>query len=568
MSKDKPLKLELSPPFERNPIPVRDLDLDLRNPRFPRDAADQYDALALMMATSGERCIELLTDILSMGGLSSVDVPIVIKSGARFTVLEGNRRLTCLRIWEDPSILSRNPSTAKFHKRVERIVTSASYTPPASLVVVVAPSEGDAAPWIDRKHGNGMVGAGTVQWGAAMKDRRAARKNPENRSRALAFVELVSDIYKDEQDVMDALEEVRESRYSFIQRFIDRPAVRSKLGLSFDSGAMIMEYSADDTLPIIRKVLTDFARPKAPSGKSWARELNRAEEFTSYLDQNEDILPAMLAASRPIITTLEQEDGNESSGEAIETPELPQDESALSVEPSVTSSSDEFSLSETPDEVQPPGEQQDREMQAPSHGLSQPEEGSGEDLESEEQANLPLPDSADVQSGREEMWEESEDSESEYRPPRPIAREEHIFRGLNLDKFSSRIQRIVRETSLLSVYQRPEVTAVMLRVILDLACYQFLKSRGREPEKDLDKRIKSAIKLLEPTAPEALKDAESTSPLKRAFHDTDATTIRLVQYAVHSTDNGRTPAEVLILGERYSPLLVAMNEDMRKNSAP
>lgn len=121
---------------------------------------------------------------------------------------------------------------------------------------------------------------------------------------------------------------------------------------------------------------------------------------------------------------------------------------------------------------------------------------------------------------------------------------------------------MVRLTSLLSVKRQNEIVAVMLRVILDLTAYQFLKSHGRDVPKNLDDRLKTAIKLIEPNASDALGTAEETSPLRKAFHGTTANSIRLVQYAVHDIHSGSTPAEVFTLADRYAPVLVSMNANM------
>ncbi|QIM22387.1 hypothetical protein G7075_16610 [Phycicoccus sp. HDW14] len=151
------------------------------------------------------------------------------------------------------------------------------------------------------------------------------------------------------------------------------------------------------------------------------------------------------------------------------------------------------------------------------------------------------------------------------RPPRPTSPPAHIFRGLVLDNFTNRIQEIVRQTSLLHVQRQTEVASVLLRVILDLASYQFLKSHGMTIERHLDKNLRSAIKKIEPRASDALGQAESTTQLQKAFHETTADSIRLVQYAVHDVHSGRTPNEVLTLAARYQPVLVAMNQHMGSN---
>ena len=74
-----------------------------------------------------------------------------------------------------------------------------------------------------------------------------------------------------------------------------------------------------------------------------------------------------------------------------------------------------------------------------------------------------------------------------------------------------------------------------------------------------------AIKIIDPNASDALSSAENTSPLRKAFHATDSDSIKLVQYAVHDIQSGKTPNEVLVLADRYTPVLEAMNDHMGSN---
>ena len=157
---------------------------------------------------------------------------------------------------------------------------------PTSLRVVIAPNETEADIWVDRKHTGGSGGAGTVEWGPAMKDRRKARKDPSKTTYALAFIDCISQVYKQERDVMSALEEVRAKRYTMIQRFAERSVVKEIVGLEFNSGKMSLRYGPKATLPIIRQVITDFACPKAPSNKSWSRELDTNDDFKKYLQNH------------------------------------------------------------------------------------------------------------------------------------------------------------------------------------------------------------------------------------------------------------------------------------------
>lgn len=484
-------KQPMQPPFPLENVSVEDLDLDLRNSRFPRDAQSQDDALHLMMTTAGEDCLQLLRDITRSGQLNSADLSIVVKKGGRFVVLEGNRRLTCLRIWHDPTILSADDEIEKeYLSRAERLIADSRYIPPTKLRVTVAPTEEAADPWVERKHAGGAGGAGTVEWGAAMKDRRKARNDPAAASRAMAFIELVSTELEDEHGIQADLETVRTKRYTMIQRFVDRGVVRERLGLTFDAGTMTFSHGTDATTAIVRAVLHDFAQPKADSGKTWARELDTVADFTTYLDSYAHLLPGTSARDHE------------------------------------------------------PG-------QAPGPGSTSPGDQS-DTSGSRDFSNA---------GGVDPAGSPSDDS----RPPRPTSPPSHIFRGLVLDNFTNRIQEVVRQTSLLNVQRQTEVASVLLRVILDLTTYQFLKSHGVTPERHLDKNLRSAIKQMDPHASDALGQAETTSQLQKAFHETTADNIRLVQYAVHDVHSARTPNEVLILAARYQPVLVAMNQHMGNN---
>lgn len=488
-------------PFPVETLPISLIDLDLRNSRFPRDAQSQTDAFELMLATAGDECLDLLKDLTRKGEMNSSDLPIVVSRGERYVMLEGNRRLTCLLLWNNPDLIEDESLSNQYSPRIKRLVANSVYDAPITLRVTIAPNESDASVWVERKHTGGAGGAGTVEWSAAMKDRHRARKDPLKASRSMAFVELVSSEYEDEADILKSLETVRSARYTFIQRFVDRSIVREIIGLDYADGKMSFRYGAEATKPIIRQVVGDFARPKAESGKTWARELDTVKDFSQYLQKYAHLHPNRVYSSTQTnnhnVTNAESDAGS-----------------------SITDSS------------------RDSHIQTPGNRLLNT-----------------------AHSSQAEIGSQTENEDS--RLPRPTAARTQIFRGLNLDQFTPRIQEMVRQTSFLNVQRQNETVSVMLRVILDLTTYQFLKSHGHQQiPKGLDKRIKEAIKIIDPHASDALGQSETTSPLQKAFHHTTPDSVRLVQYAVHDINSGRTPAEVFTLADRYKPVLEEMNSNM------
>ncbi|WP_286689966.1 MULTISPECIES: hypothetical protein [unclassified Aeromicrobium] len=502
---DQPSKRPLLPAFPALTVALTDLQLDLRNSRFSRDAHDQADALELMLTIAGEQCMELLRDISRAGRLNSADPLIVLQDDSGFVVLEGNRRTTVLKLWTDPGSVRDSTLARRFRSRVERLAQESNFSPPTHVQVVVAPSEEEAEPWIDLKHSSGNGGVGTVPWGAAMKDRRLARSDPSKTTRAAAFVGLVSDQLGHVPDLQADLEVVRDKRYTMIKRFVDRSIVRELLGLEFADGRMTFLHGAEATAPILRRVISDFAQDKAPSGKTWARELDTVSDFEAYLYTYRHLLP---------VPPTSQGEPEQDGGQPAPDP--------------------------APDGVDGPADGEATSSSGPGRpgrpGVGGPAESQSED--------------------------------DEGRRPRPTPADDRIFRGLNLDQFPPRVQEITRQVSLLDVSSRYEVVAITLRVVLELTTHHFLKKTGVvEPPRYLDKLLRQAIKTLEPQAASELREAEVTSELSKAYHATTNNEIRLLQYALHDQSASRTASESIAIARRYQPLLVAMNDWLREDDA-
>src|SRR5690625_1879204 len=120
-------KLPMRPPFPVETLSLDLIDLDLRNSRFPRDAQSQTDAFELMLSTAGDECLDLLKDLTRTGEMNSSDLPIVVARDGRYLMMEGNRRLTCLRLWNDPGLIEDETLGNQYSTRVDRLVADSAY---------------------------------------------------------------------------------------------------------------------------------------------------------------------------------------------------------------------------------------------------------------------------------------------------------------------------------------------------------------------------------------------------------------------------------------------------------
>lgn len=156
-----------------NEIKLVQLDLDIQNYRI-FDSGDQNEAIKLMVESEGIHIVEMGKDIVKEG-LSPIDPLAVIKQTdcERYTVIEGNRRLTAIRLLENPK-LALNP---KIEAKFGDVSTIYLQRPFSNITCVIFPDKDTAMKWVDRKQGTDMKGAGLKKAGYVQNAFRKAQKD-------------------------------------------------------------------------------------------------------------------------------------------------------------------------------------------------------------------------------------------------------------------------------------------------------------------------------------------------------------------------------------------------------
>ncbi|HEY3330758.1 MAG TPA: ParB/Srx family N-terminal domain-containing protein [Capsulimonadaceae bacterium] len=138
-------------------INVSDLDFDKKNPRLP-NTVDQTDSDAIIayMLSDGS-IIELMGSIGTQG--YSVNEPIVVvrENNGRFTVVEGNRRLTALKLLSSPEIAPNRKI------QVRQASDEAQYKP-TEVPALVYEDRNDILEYLGYRHITGVK-----QWGSLEK---------------------------------------------------------------------------------------------------------------------------------------------------------------------------------------------------------------------------------------------------------------------------------------------------------------------------------------------------------------------------------------------------------------
>lgn len=128
-------------------ISLEALTLDTINPRFVNEQDGQGQTIKHLFDTA--KIIELATNILKLGYFEN-EVPIVLAQNQKYIVLEGNRRVCCLKALNNPNL-----APAEYTNKISQLLTR--YEPeaqnlPRSIRVLIVNTREAAAPHIARLH--------------------------------------------------------------------------------------------------------------------------------------------------------------------------------------------------------------------------------------------------------------------------------------------------------------------------------------------------------------------------------------------------------------------------------
>ncbi|MCU0925150.1 MAG: hypothetical protein MUF44_03635 [Hydrogenophaga sp.] len=148
------------------------LDLDPINPRTNPEA-DQTTAMRSLIEVErdGEKIYALAQNICQMGTLDPGDRLYTVASTDdpdRYIVLDGNRRLTALRLLSQPGLLDRDDIglSTSLRQRFKRLQKEYPGRWPTNVDVVVYANRDSAAPFIRLRHTGENAGAGRSAWSA------------------------------------------------------------------------------------------------------------------------------------------------------------------------------------------------------------------------------------------------------------------------------------------------------------------------------------------------------------------------------------------------------------------
>jgi hypothetical protein len=91
-------------PLQTGKVPTEYLDFDPENPRLIEDGLKNPTDSDIIVSLSDSADLAEVVESIALNGYIDIEPMIAMKVGARWRVLEGNRRLAAIRILQDPSL--------------------------------------------------------------------------------------------------------------------------------------------------------------------------------------------------------------------------------------------------------------------------------------------------------------------------------------------------------------------------------------------------------------------------------------------------------------------------------
>jgi hypothetical protein len=228
----------------------------------------------------GEKLAALAKDIASFG-LNPADRVMVVpdeQEKGRFTVLEGNRRLTAVKLLNDPAVAP----TKEWKKRFSRLRPS-GYSPIREIRCTVFDDEETAFHFVELRHLGESGGAGIVPWEPEQKARHDQRLQRRSRHhKALALLDFVRD--NDEIDAETKSFAGQGFPMTTLDRLLSDTEFRDFLGLKLDrNGEICFRIEPVEAIKPISKVIKDFG-----SGNKNVRDVINKHKRQRYKNSFKD----------------------------------------------------------------------------------------------------------------------------------------------------------------------------------------------------------------------------------------------------------------------------------------
>lgn len=238
--------------------------LDTKNPRI-RAGADQADCIERLLRKPNQ-LLTLAKDIAT-NGLSTAPI-LVEPRGKKYVVWDGNRRVTALKLLNDPSLCPKRALQTQF----AGIASRAKVSIPSSVDVLASSDKDALLKEVLSRHAGGLDGAGQLNWDALLRTMFLLGHKASTEYRLSGLLLMWAEEHGIEVDDSFPI--------TNIHRFLNRTNL-GRLGFVVSDDGIETTNDKDVAVRLVERLVTDFA----PSGSVAVADVFSQSQQDAYIDQ-------------------------------------------------------------------------------------------------------------------------------------------------------------------------------------------------------------------------------------------------------------------------------------------
>lgn len=237
-----------------------DLLVDPANPRLGKPNQGQQETLRALWKSDEDKMLRMARDISDQGRLDPTNrllvMPFDDNGRACYMVLEGNRRLAAIKGLESPEML-KDAIRESTIKELRRLSQEYQQHPIDEIDCVTVATREEAYHWIMLRHTGLNEGSGIYQWGPQEKQNFLIRSGKADKHKP--HMQLLNYLERSGSLTPDRREKVPSST---LERMVEDPAIREKLGLELIDGELLLRAPEDKVAKAAMLIVDDLIDKK------------------------------------------------------------------------------------------------------------------------------------------------------------------------------------------------------------------------------------------------------------------------------------------------------------------
>lgn len=199
---------------EKLKLSINDLEIWSENPRHIEETENlnlsENDIINILISVVGYRYMYNLAEDIFKNGLMGNTTPVVVRSNNKYLVYDGNRRISCIKILFNPSILDASNIQLKnlIEKLVNEQANSAARFQKLKEIEVYSTTKEEALEIMDKTHSGIQEGVGTIPWDAYQRDKANSKRGIVDYPNAFKLVYKLGLKKKDIKDEYTSYERI------------------------------------------------------------------------------------------------------------------------------------------------------------------------------------------------------------------------------------------------------------------------------------------------------------------------------------------------------------------------